>query len=462
MREVALCGVAIAASAFVIVAFATLGSLGASRAKQFRRLAWEATEIEPANTAGLGHFSRPNIVDNSASCVALEFTYDGTERLSTIVAFTRRPEDLDFIQWGGPILSHLVRKGDKPKGSAAGLEGRGSATYRALVQHLPHGGSLQAKLSVTNDLTDAFPVSPPSKKGKTHPRSAATDPPSNLQVHRTDPRLNKPKHDGSVCMDLHWEHAHTALSGRPGDVYFRVAYNYTGEGEKEFCSDFIDEKVRNCGKPLTVLAAKLPTNYATICGLRPKHHIVITVSAFNCDNIHQSSSLAVHTPPNAPSVVASMVTTPMAQESVAGFRPRAVLDWIPQHDPRIAGHAVYLGLNHISTMKLLCWIPSYGSKFSNGHLELPIAYTQHTHTEDTRMYDDYLKRFPVHQEEELYITTRTTENLESPAFTFLLGSWLVEDYALKCLTSFDAPRPAYAAEDQPLAWTQAESLSLYD
>lgn len=74
----------------------------------------------------------------------------------------------------------------------------------------------------------------------------------------------------------------------------------------------------------------------------------------------------------------------MPEETIAGFHPMVVLDWVPQEDPLIEGHAVYLGLREVSAMKLLCWVPtSYP-----GHLDLPIMHKNHTHTMHDLLVED--------------------------------------------------------------------------
>merc|ERR1712066_363456 len=104
----------------------------------------------------------------------------------------------------------------------------------------------------------------------------------------------------------------------------------------------------------------------------------------------------------------------------------------------IEGHAVYLGLRLVSSMRMLCWIPHDNSSVSTGHLELPIVHKNHTYSEDMLLLKDFLHRYHVHHEQELLVATRTAGHLESPAFSARLGEWLVLDEAVKCLTSFDA------------------------
>merc|ERR1711933_330807 len=104
----------------------------------------------------------------------------------------------------------------------------------------------------------------------------------------------------------------------------------------------------------------------------------------------------------------------------------------------MGGHAVYLGLTEVEAMKLLCWVPHNHSAYAAGHLELPITQRNHTHAEGSLLLTDFLAGFPVHQEQELLVATRTEGHLESPAYKYRLGDWQVLDEAVKCLTDFEA------------------------
>jgi hypothetical protein len=214
--------------------------------------------------------------------------------------------------------------------------------------------------------------------------------------------------------------------------------------------------------PLLSVSSELPSSYATVCGLRPKRRLHLSVEAFNVDGQTAAAHIEAFSPPSAPSVVTSLVTHPAAQESVAGFQRRAVLDWIPQHDDFIKGHAIYLGLTEVESMKLLCWVPHENSAFAVGHLELPIVHRNHTHSENSLLLADYLEGYPVHQEQELLVSTRTVGHLESPAYKFRLGEWQVLDEAVKCLTDFEATHQTYVSKPVTLSWTQTEALSVYD
>merc|ERR1712093_218670 len=139
------------------------------------------------------------------------------------------------------------------------------------------------------------------------------------------------------------------------------------------------------------------------------------------------------------------VTAPGNQESAAGFRPTCFIDWIPQHDHLIEGHAIYQSLVGISAIKLLCWVPnkmsakkSHTTGAVSGHVVLPIVHKNHTYAEDSLLLRDFVDGYEVHQEQEVMVTVRIKGGLESPPYKFLLGDWLVLDEELKCLTSFDA------------------------
>eukprot|EP00746_Dinoflagellata_sp_MGD_P009944 gnl/MRDRNA2_/MRDRNA2_120384_c0_seq1.p1 gnl/MRDRNA2_/MRDRNA2_120384_c0~~gnl/MRDRNA2_/MRDRNA2_120384_c0_seq1.p1 ORF type:complete len:366 (+),score=42.50 gnl/MRDRNA2_/MRDRNA2_120384_c0_seq1:134-1099(+) len=294
-------------------------------------------------------------------------------------------------------------------------------------------------------------------------------PPHSLEIHRTDPRTNVNKPDGSVCVDVHWSHAHPDLQVQVTDVFFRISHHYVNESSIEVCQDHVGSIRRNCGTPIHTFS-NLPQAYVTACGLRPDRHLSIKVEAFSCDRQFASASIETVTPPSAPSVVHSMVTAPGHEQSIAGFRPVALIDWIPQHDDLIEGYAIYQSLVGVSAMKLLCWVPSSGSAYAKGHLDIPIVHKNHTYAEDSWLLSDYGNHFRVHQEQEIMVTARVlcnhdpnnTRHLESPPYTFRLGSWLALDEEIKCLTSFEARHPQYVEHPIHLAWTQEQAMSIYD
>jgi len=305
--------------------------------------------------------------------------------------------------------------------------------------------------------------SPISETTSTRPDPAEPHEPMNLIVHRTDPRINENLLDGSICIDLHWVHPHTVLHDNPHDIYFRISHEYIGEHRELVCEDEVGEPERKCGTPIHSKFARYPESYMTICNLRPDRHIRFDVEAFDCDGEAVARHVTCVTPPSAPSVIVTLVVEPAAQESVAGFRPMAVVDWIPQHDDRIEGHAVYLGFVDIDAERLLCWMPHDRSNpHAKGHLEIPIQHKNHTSGEDSSLLQDYLKHYRVHQEQEIHVSTRVAGKLESPAYVFKLGDWLVMDMVLKCLTSFEDEHPAYVSSPVILSNTQEEGMTLYD
>jgi len=305
--------------------------------------------------------------------------------------------------------------------------------------------------------------SPISERATTHTTPTTPHEPMALRIHRTDPRLNQKLPDGSVCVDLHWTHPHTVLHDNPHDIYFRIAHEYVGEHREEVCADEVGEPERKCGTPIFNEFAKYPESYMTLCGLRPDRHIRFDVEAFDCDGESVVRHISTVTPPSAPSVIVTLVTEPGAQETIAGFQPTVVVDWIPQHDDRIEGHAVYLGLTDVSAQKLLCWVPHDPSdKHARGHLEIPVMHTNFTSAEHRVLLQNYLDHFHVHQEQEIRVSTRVKGKLESPAYVFRLGDWLVMDMVLKCLTSFESYRQAYVTYPVIVSWTQEQGMTLYD
>lgn len=396
-------------------------------------------------------FGKPAIAEVSAKCAAVEFTYKGSKDLPIVYAFAKRPGDPAYFQWGPGLPTILL-----------GTDPDGTKRFRALMRDLPPDQVFTVRVSDTNDATQGD-NSPESETGQMSSHSHLPSAPEGLHVHRTDPRENLKKHDGSICLDVHWMHANTRLAAQPFDVYFRVRYDYEGEGFEEFCTDVIGGTEHKCGQPLLKVKARLPASYVTICGLRPTRRVTLSVEAFSCDGDSAAARVEIVTPPSVPIVVATLATEPEFQQSIAGFRPKALLDWIPQNGEVVEGHAVYLGLSLLDSMKLLCYVPaSPETPFSAGHLEVPIEHKNHTYTSDVKLLRDFMQHFHVHQEQELFVATRTAGGLESPAFSFKLGSWLVLEEALKCLTSFESATPSYVMRKIQLSWTQEEGISIYD
>jgi len=405
--------------------------------------------------AGDSNFGRPNVRSASSTCATVEFPWNGGP-LDKVYVFAKRPDDLEFVQWGAPL----------PTRNLGTDQYTGVSSYRFLMRDLPAGENFQVRISDTPSLLSGD-VSEASETSTLLTTSTAPAAPSDLQIHRTDLRLNKQQHDDSVCVDLHWSHPHPQLHQEPDDVYFRIRWNTMAEEAKQFCQDKVGEISRSCGTPLGSVTSRLPSAYTSICGLRPNRTVRFEVEAFTCDMASAASHFQAVTPTTAPNVVMTSVTSPPNQESFAGFRPLAVLSWVPEDNPLIEGHAVYLALRDLAAIRLLCWVP----KGSGGHLEVPIARKNHTYSEDTLLLRDYWNKQQVHQEEELIVATRSavvvggvkqSYHIESPASSHRLGSWLVLTEAVKCLTSFEAKYPEYVTHPVVPAWTQEEALTMYD
>jgi hypothetical protein len=396
--------------------------------------------------AGTTLFSKPEVTMVSARCAAVEFTH-GDNSIQEVYVFAKRPKDNNFIQWGNPLEVRHTEEG----------------TLRILLRNLPVGSEFQVLLSSDMHWDEAGSNSPVSEKSVTHSTPSEPHPPMALHIHRTDPRMNHKWLDGSICVDLHWTHPHTVLHDNPHDIYFRISHEYIGEHREEVCTDEVGEPKRKCGTPIPNEFSQYPESYMTLCGLRPDRHIRFDVEAFDCDGESVVRHIKTVTPPSAPSVIVTLVTEPAMQESIAGFQPMAVVDWIPQHDDRIEGHAVYLGLTDISAQKLLCYLPHDPSdRHAKGHLEVPIMHKNYTSSEHKNLLMNYLKHAHVHQKQEIRVTTRVKGKLESPAFVFRLGDWLVMDMVLKCLTSFEADRATYVSYPVIVSWTQEQGMTLYD
>lgn len=412
---------------------------------------------EPIFAAAKPTIGTPSFVRTSATCASIEFAYHGGEPPNRMYAFAKRPGDADFVEWGRPLPARHVQPEHfwSPQG-----------IYRVLMRDIPPGDRIEVMFSDTPGLGGV--VSPPTEATKVKGTKVLPVAPSGLQIHRTDPRLNHKLHDKSVCVDLHWVHPHSKLHQRPADVFFRIKYNWQQEPPVLFCEDEVGELKRSCGVALDLVTSVLPASYATICGLRPNRTITFHVEAFNCDLATAMGELVAVTPPSSPNVVMGIQSKPWNdEESTAGFRPTAVLDWIPEFNPLVVGHAVYLGLKGLGAIKLLCFIPVT----ARGNLEVPIERKNHTYSGDTSLLADFMQGYAVHQEQELVVSTRTAviadgvdqgTEVESPGSYHSLGSWLVVTEALKCLTSFEDRHPEYVSHRVTPAWTQEEALTMYD
>eukprot|EP00933_Yihiella_yeosuensis_P037058 TRINITY_DN30900_c0_g1_i1.p1 TRINITY_DN30900_c0_g1~~TRINITY_DN30900_c0_g1_i1.p1 ORF type:complete len:480 (+),score=74.20 TRINITY_DN30900_c0_g1_i1:85-1524(+) len=416
---------------------------------------------------------------SSASCAAIEFSYLGkSDSLKKVYVFAKQPQEIEFsTMWGDGVpvvdissepLEYNDDEGYKyyetfHKALEKLPRGAKTTRFRALMRGIPPNRSFEIMLSdyVDAELGTVGHFSTSSVALTTNTVVMVPAKPQNVEIHRTDPRLNLAKHDQSVCVDIHWSHPNMKLKSLPDDAYFRIFLKYEREDEWKFCEDEVGSKRRKCGVPLSSVTTDMPSSFATLCGLRPKRKIKITVDAFSCDGKSNSAHIEAETPPAAPSVTSSIVTEPTSQGSKAGFRPIVSIDWIPQHDKLITGHAIYLALKGIGAMKLLCWQP-HDAVVGNGHLALPIRHRNFTHSEDSAILRDYISMFHVHQEQEVMISTRIVGNLESPLYVFSLGDWLVAEESVKCLNSFAADHATYVSRPIQLSFTQEQALSMYD
>jgi len=406
-------------------------------------------------------FGTPSVTEASATCASVDFPYHGDAPLSEVFLYAKRPDDLEYLQWGGPLRVRKVERQRRPgEGDGAGDE----PMYRMLMQHIPPGQEFRVKVADAPHLQGDVSEASEASHSLASPVIPVT--PSQLELHRTDPRLNHQMHDSSVCVDLHWAHPHTQLHRKPDDVYFRISVNGKGEPPFEKCRDTFGRGVRNCGTPLASASSELPLSYATLCRLRPNRTLTFTLEAFNCDGQRAEGVITAVTPPTGPAMMIELLTHSRDQESKAGFKPTVIVDWVPQNDPLIEGHALYLGLADVFAVKLICWLP----RSLPGHIELPVLHKNDTHSEDALLLRDFGRHLAVHQEQELMVATRTAYfvngvkagHLESPMTRFRLGNWLVMVEAVKCLTSFEAPHTDYVAYPVTLSWTEQQALARYD
>lgn len=423
----------------------------------------------------------PKIRSSTGSCSAVEFWYTGEpESFHSVYIYGRVAQDAEFTaEWGRALHPLEIRnhgEGDIRSRLPDGLQ---VYRYRTLMRRLPPNKAFEVKLADEEDAAfEGAGFSCPSQPDVTATGLLAPAAPFNVKLHRTDPRANVRNEEGSVCVDLHWSHPRTKLSLLPEDAYFRVSTQYDGEPNKKFCEDEIGVWTRSCGMQMHSTAADARVSFVTVCDLFPKRQITFTVEAFTCDGLTASCNLTAVLPPAAPSFTASLVT----QGSSAGFWPKVIIDWIPQHDPLIQGHAIYLALKGLGAMKLLCWIPRQGARSrhagtGDGQIALPIEKKNHTHSRDSALLHDYLRRYHVHQEQQLQVATRSVANisrpgvapgaiheefLESPVSSYSLGDWLIMEDYVKCLTSFAAENPSYVAQPVQLSFTEEQAMRLYD
>lgn len=433
----------------------------------------------------------PEIRSSSGSCSAVEFWYTGEPKsFSMVYIYGRIAQDAEFTAEWGRGLHPLHIPGDA---SALGdvvsqlPKGLRLYRYRTLMRRLPPKKAFEVKLADQEDAAfEGASFSCPAEPQVTAAQLLTPAAPFDVKLHRTDPRVNVRNDQGSVCIDLHWSHPQTKLKLLPEDAYFRVSTQYHGEPKKMFCEDEIGIWTRSCGAQMHTTAADSRVSFVTICDLYPKRQITFTVEAYTCDGLSASDHLTAVLPPQAPSFTASLVTRPEAQENAAGFWPKVIIDWIPQHDPWIRGHAIYLALKDLGAMKLLCWIPRQKQRrrhagTGEGQIALPIQKKNHTHSRDSALLHDYLQRYHVHQEQQIQVATRSVANisrpgstgstgsapvkdefLESPVSSYSLGDWLILEDQVKCLTAFAAKHGSYVAKPVQLSFTEEQAMMLYD
>ncbi|CAK9052239.1 unnamed protein product [Durusdinium trenchii] len=414
----------------------------------------------------------PKITDISGTCAAVEFLY-ASQQMPVVYLYGRVARDADFTAEWGEGLHPLELEGESPE--MAELKGKlppelKVRRYRTLMRHIPTHKAFEVKLADEEDAAfegSAFSCS--SEPEVTLPKKLHPAAPYEVQLHRTDPRTNVKNEEGSVCVDLHWSHPFPQLKLVPEDAYFRVWMQYEGEPKKQFCEDQLGVWKRRCGVQMPSASGAFGRqSFTTICGLWPSRRVTFTVEAFTCDGRAAADVITATLPPDAPSFTASLITTPANQESSAGFWPKVLIDWIPQHDDLIQGHSLYLSLKGIGAMKLICWISRQERR---GQMSLPIQKKNHTHSRDAALLHDYLQRYHVHQEQEVLVATRSVANisrpgrnkekdefLESPVSAFSLGDWLIMEKYVKCLTSFNAQQPSYVSSAVQLSWTEEQSM----
>ncbi|CAK9114318.1 Caffeine-induced protein 16 [Durusdinium trenchii] len=415
----------------------------------------------------------PKITDISGTCAAVEFLY-ASQQMPVVYLYGRVARDADFTAEWGEGLHPLELEGESPE--MAELKGKlppelKVRRYRTLMRHIPTHKAFEVKLADEEDAAfegSAFSCS--SEPEVTLPKKLHPAAPYEVQLHRTDPRTNVKNEEGSVCVDLHWSHPFPQLKLVPEDAYFRVWMQYEGEPKKQFCEDQLGVWKRRCGVQMPSASGAFGRqSFTTICGLWPSRRVTFTVEAFTCDGRAAADVITATLPPDAPSFTASLITTPANQESSAGFWPKVLIDWIPQHDDLIQGHSLYLSLKGIGAMKLICWISRQERR---GQMSLPIQKKNHTHSRDAALLHDYLQRYHVHQEQEVLVATRSVANisrpgrnkekdefLESPVSAFSLGDWLIMEKYVKCLTSFNAQQPSYVSSAVQLSWTEEQSMN---
>jgi hypothetical protein len=229
---------------------------------------------------------------------------------------------------------------------------------------------------------------------------------------------------------------------------FTLEYVYTGEDKIHLvCKDKEAVLTRNCGQHIqTSLNGPVNQFYQTICGLRPKRRVTFILWTWGCGEKGNSRQFEVLTPPSAPVVVHRFEDKPEAEHPTQGFIPHEIIDWIPQNADWIDGYAVYQALSKMDAVRLLCWVPLRGSKYSGGSISFPTRRVNNTYADPSVILGAYMSNLEVHQAVELWVAARTLGQGESPAVRISVNGHLLLNSEQKCLREFGSDVPEFAGE----------------
>jgi hypothetical protein len=135
---------------------------------------------------------------------------------------------------------------------------------------------------------------------------------------------------------------------------------------------------------------------------------------------------------------------PEAEHPAQGFIPHEIIDWIPQNADWIDGYAVYQALSKMDAVRLLCWVPLRGSKYSGGSVSFPTMPVNNTYSDPSIILGAYMNNEEVHQAVELWIAARTEGQGESPTVRIPVNGHLLLNSEQKCLREFRAEVPEFA------------------
>ena len=225
----------------------------------------------------------PRLPSVSESCATVEFLYAGD--LPVAYIYGRQSKDSEYTaEWGGGLRPLDITDAGPDDGqietaTATSSSDRKIRRYRALMRKLPAHKAFEVKLADKEDAAfEGSSFSCPSKPRLSSAEALVPAAPYDLQLHRTDPRINVKNDEGSVCMDLHWSHPHTELALLPDDAYFRIFTTYEEEAPKLFCEDKVGVWKRECGIRMRTASSKT-LSFATKCGLWPKRRVTFTIEA---------------------------------------------------------------------------------------------------------------------------------------------------------------------------------------